>query len=206
MFKMVNNIGKKLILLALVIILSISLYTVSPVRAYYCYSYSLSTERDHYYLDENLIINASWELEYNPLEEISYIFCEIIDNDIIVWNSSQNDVIGVNNEVWTISLLSIIILSTRSSALLLINLVYYYENILTTTKFSIVIMSINTIVQERDSHINASPEGDEDIDTLSSIISILLLPFLSVIIVISVYLHKQKQSRPRNLIDLTIKY
>ena len=55
----------------------------------------LKTNKDIYYLNENIIINASWDLNYDSDIEYAYVQIQIFDIfDIILWNSSKYDKTG----------------------------------------------------------------------------------------------------------------
>jgi hypothetical protein len=63
------------------------------------------TNKNSYYNDEDILINASWELNYNPFNEISYIQIQIFDiYDHLLWNSSKYSEIGIFEMSWVVTI------------------------------------------------------------------------------------------------------
>ena len=66
------------------------------------------TDKSYYNTDENINIEASWILNYNPIEEWAYVQIQLFDSfDQLMWCSEQNDTIGIFNKNWTIGILSL---------------------------------------------------------------------------------------------------
>ncbi|MBN1214512.1 MAG: hypothetical protein JXA99_03625 [Candidatus Lokiarchaeota archaeon] len=56
----------------------------------YFYPYTLTTNKDHYFMDEFIEINASWFLTYEQETEICYFQIRIFDlQNTLIWNSSK---------------------------------------------------------------------------------------------------------------------
>ena len=84
------------------------LNSVNFVNAYYCNLIYLENDKDVYYINDDIFINSSWELNYNPNNEISYVQIQVCDeNDLIIWNSSKNYDIGIQEENWKIKILNL---------------------------------------------------------------------------------------------------
>lgn len=63
----------------------------------------LEVDKEFYYPNEIVKINASWQLDYNPINEEAYIQVKLTDEfDTILWNSSKYDGIGNYTENWSI--------------------------------------------------------------------------------------------------------
>ncbi|MFX0138705.1 MAG: hypothetical protein ACFFDN_34005, partial [Candidatus Hodarchaeota archaeon] len=93
----------------LVLVLSLILLNYADfVKAYYCNLIYLEQNKDAYYLNEEIHLNSSWELNYNPNNEISYIQIQISDEkDLVIWNSSKYYDIGIQEENWKIGILNL---------------------------------------------------------------------------------------------------
>jgi len=69
---------------------------------------NFDTDKKYYCIDENIKIEASWILNYNPIEEWAYIQMQIFDSfNQLLWCSEQNDSIGVFDKNWTVEILSL---------------------------------------------------------------------------------------------------
>ena len=74
-------------------------------KAYFCNLINLEKNNDLYYINDNIHINSSWELNYNPNNEISYIQIRICDvHNNIIWNSSKYYDIGIQEDNWKINI------------------------------------------------------------------------------------------------------
>ena len=69
---------------------------------------NFNTDKNEYYTDENIIIEACWILNYNPIEEWAYVQIQLHDNlDQMLWCSEQNDNMGIINKTWDIDILDL---------------------------------------------------------------------------------------------------
>ncbi|MFW9829044.1 MAG: hypothetical protein ACFFEY_15820 [Candidatus Thorarchaeota archaeon] len=131
------------------ILLIIILFTViDPVEAFYYNLLSLETDKELYFVDESIKINASWELNYNIKNEISYIQIHIInDFDQIIWNSSKYNDIGVNQDNWTVPIANLILDSNISSFILYVKLFlfYFHKEIMNTIRTYLETIKISVI-------------------------------------------------------------
>jgi hypothetical protein len=68
-----------------------------------CNLYIMEVDKESYHPDEIIKINASWELDYNPINEEAYIQVLLMDEfDTTIWNSSKYDGIGNFSENWSV--------------------------------------------------------------------------------------------------------
>ena len=92
-----------ILLILLVFLIEIPCYSQS-VKGFDCEVYNLETNKNSYYTNEVIELNASWELDYNPFTEDCYIQIKIYDSlDELIWNSSKYDEIGLFTEQWSIN-------------------------------------------------------------------------------------------------------
>ncbi|MFX0017668.1 MAG: hypothetical protein ACFFAK_12605 [Promethearchaeota archaeon] len=107
-----------------------TLALTSNLKAYYYNLIFLETDKDEYYFDEFIEINASWELYYDIIQEISYIQIKICDgSDVILWNSSRYYDIGIYNKNWTIEIQNLNYSFTNYSKTIFINAYNYFKDL-----------------------------------------------------------------------------
>jgi len=88
-----------------------------------------TSDKEIYYNNENININASWELIYDLGHEISYFQVQIFDIfDKILWNSSEHHEIGYSEKNWTINIESLNISFSNYTNTLFIKLYHFYKN------------------------------------------------------------------------------
>ena len=94
----------------------------------YFYVWYFNTDKDTYYNDEEICINASWDLDYDGGVS-SYIQIKIFDeNWELLWNSSQYDQKGTNLEgEWYVKISDLPLPFNNTSNSLIITF-YYYLN------------------------------------------------------------------------------
>jgi len=69
---------------------------------------NFNTDKNEYFTDENIIIEASWILNYNPIEEWAYVQIQLYNNlDQLLWCSEQNDSMGIINKTWNVNILDL---------------------------------------------------------------------------------------------------
>ena len=72
---------KKEILLLILLVFLIEIPFISKgVKGFYCNLFFLEVDKDSYYANEEIRINASWELDYNPFNEYGYIQIHLYDS------------------------------------------------------------------------------------------------------------------------------
>ena len=122
------NKRKKIIILLYIAISTLAL--TSNLKAYYYNLIFLETDKDKYYFDEFIEINASWELYYDINQEVSYIQIQISDNsDAILWNSSKYYDMGINEKNWTIEIQNLNYSFTNYSNTLFVNAYNYFKDL-----------------------------------------------------------------------------
>ena len=88
-----------------------------------------TSDKDIYYNNENININASWELIYDLGHEISYFQVQIFDIfDNILWNSSEHHEIGYSEKNWTINIEFLNISFSNYTNTLFIKLYHFYKD------------------------------------------------------------------------------
>ena len=114
-------------------VLFVIILLTSSVNGFSCNNTSLVTDKNTYYNNEKIKINASWELYYDSGFEISYVQIQIIDSfDKILWNSSKYYSIGITEKNWTINIQFLNITYSNFTNILFIKMYNYYENLETS--------------------------------------------------------------------------
>jgi hypothetical protein len=120
------------IILPILLIIEI-LIVINPVNAFNCNLISFETNQTEYYINEDIKINASWELYYNPVNEIAYTQIHILNNsDQIIWNSSRNNQIGIYEQNWTVNIEEFDLDFKNNSYILFVKFFMFYFQIDTT--------------------------------------------------------------------------
>lgn len=120
-------------------------------NAFNCNLISLNTNQTEYYFNEDIKINASWELYYNTLNEIAYIQIHIIDDfDNIIWNSSKYNQVGTYEKNWTVNIKELNLDFKNSSYLLYIKFFVYYFQIDTTNTMCTYLETLEIKIIKRD--------------------------------------------------------
>ena len=120
--------NKMLILLYIVIS---SLNFALHVKGYYYNLIFLETDKDIYYFDETIFINASWDLFYDVAQEISYRQFQIRDiDDNILWNTSRYYELGGGFEKnWTVPIENLNYYTTNISSTLYVEAINYFKDL-----------------------------------------------------------------------------
>ncbi|MFX0080124.1 MAG: hypothetical protein ACFE94_00055 [Candidatus Hodarchaeota archaeon] len=117
---------KKVLLIILVFLVEIP-FVSKDTLAFYCNILSFEVDKDFYYTNEEIRINASWELNYNPSNEYGYIQIHIYDSlDNIIWNSSEYDNIGQFTEGWIVNITSLKTMLLNYSNTVFIRFFHYF--------------------------------------------------------------------------------
>jgi hypothetical protein len=129
---------KKIVLISILIIAELFL-VINPVKAFSYNLISLELNRDTYFIDEKIKVNASWDLFYNPANEIAYTQIHILDSfDQIIWNSSKYNEIGTFDKNLTINIQDLSLESNNSSVVLYVGFFLFYfhtENLNTIRQY-----------------------------------------------------------------------
>ncbi len=135
---------KKKSLLIVLLIVFVGLFNFANFgRAFYVNLIEFTTDKELYYNDETIEINATWDLDYNPSLEISYVQIHISDiNETLIWNSSKYYEIGVNNDIWLVSIQDLDSTFDNYTSVLYIKFFYYVMEISSGSAWSIFLQTI----------------------------------------------------------------
>jgi len=113
-------------------------YLVNITKGYYCRLNILETDKDVYYINDKIKLNASWDLNYNTDTEIAFVQIQIFNvSNKIIWNSSEFDNGGIFEESWIIdSDLLNIPLKNYSNIIYIKFFSYYFQIDSTNTVFT----------------------------------------------------------------------
>ena len=133
-----------------VLILIELLSVINLVNAFNYNLITLDTNQTKYYINEDIKINASWELNYNINNEIAYIQIHILDIfDQIIWNSSKYNQIGTFVKNWTVDIENFNLNFKNSSYILYIKFFVFYFQIDTTNTMCTYLDSIEIRIMKR---------------------------------------------------------
>ena len=122
----IYDVKKEILLLILLVFLIEIPFISKNVKGFYCNLLFLEVDKDSYYANEEIRINASWELDYNPFNEYGYIQIHLYDSlDNLVWNSSEYDEIGQFTEEWIINITNLKIMFLNYSNIVFIRFFHY---------------------------------------------------------------------------------
>lgn len=90
-------------------------------------------DKSNYYIDDSIILNISWTLDYNPVAPLADAFLQICmfnDSDIKLWNSTEYHKLGLKKLNFTLVLNDLELKLTSISNLFYfkIRLYYYFHN------------------------------------------------------------------------------
>ena len=123
---------------------------INLVGAFNCNLITLDTNQTEYYINEDIEINASWDLNYNIYNETAFIQIHILDIfDQIIWNSSKYNQIGTYVKNWTVNTENFNLNFENSSYILYIKFFVYYFQIDTTNTMSTYLESIEIKIMKR---------------------------------------------------------
>lgn len=127
------GVKKKHIFLISILLLADFFTLIGSVSAFYCNLNFLDTNKMVYFINENVKINASWELNYNVNNEISYVQIQIFDSsDNNIWNSSEHSEIGFFEKNWSIDIQQLNIDFSNYTNILYVKFFSFYFHIDTT--------------------------------------------------------------------------
>ena len=100
---------KRILFISIFILIGLFHFPISAKGSPFPYELqSFSTDKDVYYNDEKIQINASWKLDYNPPTETAYIQVMISNqNDTLLWNSTKYSGIGNFTNIWYVDIKSL---------------------------------------------------------------------------------------------------
>ncbi len=120
---------KKILLLIILFFLIGQYNTTKYCTAFPCNLIYMNSDRQVYYFDDRIILNASWDLNYDPGSQISYIKIQIFNSqNVNIWESQSYDEIGIHKGNWTIDINSLNLSLSNSTYFLYIKLfLYFYD-------------------------------------------------------------------------------
>ncbi|MFX1568118.1 MAG: hypothetical protein ACFFCV_07100 [Promethearchaeota archaeon] len=141
------------------------------VKAFYSYVIHFEIDKDSYYLDEKIHVNASWYLEYNPANEISYLALHICDlNDDILWMSEEITDQGTIEQNWSVNILDLDFDSYNFSSISLkVRLFIFYFQIDTTNTMMTYLRTVRIDVVKK--NVSCELEGFDDYLTYGETLS-----------------------------------
>ena len=120
----------KKILLLIILFFLIGQHNITKYSAAFpCNLIYINSDRQIYYFDDEIILNASWDLNYDPGIQVSYITIQIFNSqNVNIWESPHYDEIGIYEGNWTIDIKSLNLSLSNSSCFLYIKLfLYFYD-------------------------------------------------------------------------------
>lgn len=119
---------KKIIILIVIVVLIGIINLAHRGKAYDYYLQYFSVDKDLYYNDETIHINASWNLDYTPPAETSYIYIKIFNATETLWTSEFHSEVGENlTGNWDISIKDLNLASNLTSYFLSIRFYWYWS-------------------------------------------------------------------------------
>jgi len=142
---------KKTIIFLILIVSLIELLSISnSIIGFECNLYNIEVDKDDYYPNEIITIDAFWALNYNPLSEEAYIQVRISDEfDTVIWNSSKYYNIGNFTENWSISINSLNLTLKNYIHYLYIKFVSVYHQVGTKDIVSNLLETIQVKIRKR---------------------------------------------------------
>jgi hypothetical protein len=126
-------VRKKHFIIILLFITVDLLGIINLVNAFNCNLITLEADKTEFFIDEDIKINASWELNYNDINEIAYTQIQILDySDDIIWNSSKHNEIGIFEKNWTVHIEQLNLGLNNHSIILYVKFFIFYFQIDTT--------------------------------------------------------------------------
>lgn len=143
---------KKKYLLIILLLLFIEFFNLANfAKAFYSRLNFLETDKETYYINDEIKINASWELFYNTNTEIAYVQIQIFNHfNKIIWNSSEYNEIGSFEEIWILNLEHLNISLSNYSNILQIKFFSYYFHIDSTNTAFNFLETIETKIIKRE--------------------------------------------------------
>ena len=143
------NVKKILVFLILIVPLIKLISFSNSVIGFECNLYNIEVDKEDYYPNEVIKINAFWLLNYNPISEEAYVQVRISDEfDTIIWNSSKYDSVGNSTENWSISIISLNLTLKNYTHNLYIKFVSVYHQIGTMDIISNLLETIQVRIRK----------------------------------------------------------
>ena len=142
---------KKKIFFILSIFIAVELLNIiNLANGFNCNLVNLDANKNKYYFNEDIKINASWELYYNTLNEIAYTQIHILDTfDQIIWNSSKCNQVGNFEKNWTVNVKELNLDFINYSYIVYIKFFVFYFQIDTTNTMCIYLETLEIKIMKR---------------------------------------------------------
>jgi len=120
---------KSILLISIFILIGLFHFPISAKGSPFpCDLDFFATDKDVYYNDEKIQINATWELDYNPLMEIGFIRVMILnENNTLLWNSTKYSDIGNFTNIWYVDIKSLDLVFENYSYTLCVKFYFYFS-------------------------------------------------------------------------------
>jgi len=132
--------------------------SVIPILHYF------NTDKPAYNPTENIQINASWDLTYNNITEISYVQIKLLhENGTLLWNSSEYPEIGSFQKNWTVNISTLQVTLENNSVNFTVQFYLYYWNFGVTPPAHVVLSEKTVSIRNsinKDNTIDDSDYGD----------------------------------------------
>ena len=103
-------------------------YYPSIAKGYICEVNLFDTDKDTYYVDESIIINAEWNLEPNASYDEYFIQIQIYNASYkLLWNSSEYHQTGFNSDVWIVDIRDLDLTLKNNTNSLYVIFYYYFS-------------------------------------------------------------------------------
>ncbi len=171
-FKLDRYAVKRKYILIIPILLFFNFFSmINFVNAFNCNLIDFDTDKSVYYVDEDIKVNASWELYYNPINEIAYTQIHILDGlDQIIWNSTKYNQIGPYEQNWTLNYNNFNIDFINDSCRLYLKFFLFYFQIDTTNTMFTYLETLEIRILKR--NITCELIGHKDTIKMGEMLSI----------------------------------
>ncbi|MFX1325886.1 MAG: hypothetical protein ACFE8N_13110, partial [Promethearchaeota archaeon] len=126
--KEIYSVKKKIIIVILLVSI-LQLFNLSNLTlGFDCNLYYLEVNKAEYFVNENIEVNALWELHYDPVNEECYTQIRIFNSSgTLIWNSSKYNGIGQFTQNWNINVTQLNTPFLNYSNILYIKFFSYYS-------------------------------------------------------------------------------
>ena len=143
-------VKKKYIIIIPILLIIDFFCIINFVSGFNCNLIDFNSNKTVYYIDEKIKVNASWELYYNPINEIAYTQIHILDClDQVIWNSTKYNHIGSYEQNWTVNFNDIDLDFINDSITLYIKFFLFYFQIDTTNTMFAYLETIEIRILKR---------------------------------------------------------
>ena len=142
---------KREILMILIFLFVEFFFLANFTKAYYSRLNNFQTDKEKYYFNEEIKINASWELNYNTNTEIAFVQVQIFNiSNKIIWNSTEFNENGNFEEFWILDFNDLNLSLTNYSNIFFIRFYSYYFQLDSTNTIFTFLETIRIKVIKRE--------------------------------------------------------